>query len=561
MPYSTRTKSISGGGSIQLKIGTGSSTYVKSTTPNAKNIFNQVFSLTDNSDTFRQLLEFDTTGRGLDSSGAVYTGSVTSTALIICNESSQTIEGRILYINFGTDDDVIDGSEKTGVNFLLNGGEFLFLPHNLFHAYGSTSPYSSAIKSHTASSGTVAKFVDPDVASRPDSQTRIAIALLSSGVLINNVSNHASGDTTLTVDSNYYFKVGDIIGIIKDGTSVHEFLRITAIPSATTIDVERAVLGSTAGQLNNDTDIRLYYINEQADRNIAIKTNSNGNYTANTFFGYGRTATVNPQGIQRGSVAIRVREPAYQEFGLTGQTLSSSTGLTVSTAYDFDIVVDGHTNYRGVFTTDSSNVNWGGTSGILSKMNDLFIAEYDAGKFTSLPRISIVNGDIRVTSGSRLSTSAITLADGTHADGANMLDGTVGRIPNVDDFITQPTKFPDVYETEKIIFDDGRGGLSGGQGTGEIDYESGAISLDTFPDSTFEVSCYHSSAFSGSMLHNDNAPAISKIFARSTNPFRDANVRVISFDPEEGDPRQFTVSSKGSSRIRSQRLLRKRKKR
>ena len=525
-----------GNGSINLSIGVDGASYLKSISPKYSNILNRVFTLTDGGDTFRSLATFD--GIGLDRN--LYT----STSMVICNESVQPIEIRISMTNVSESTDKVDGSTSTRhITSLLSPKEFLYLPNNLFFVYDIASSKSACIKEHTASSGTVAGFIDTDTASRPDSQTRVSAGLLSSGVLIDNVSNHSAGDTTLTVDTNYYFKINDVIGIIKDGTSTHEYLRVLGVPSSTTLTVERAVLGSSAGQLNNDTDIRLYYLNESND--TVVKTDSNGMYRTNSFCGYGRTSSNDPQGIQRGSVAIRVREPAHQEFGMTGQNASTSTGLSLSTSYDFKVTNDADTIQTITIITDGSNVTWGGTTGIINKINNAFSTLYKAGTFTYLPRISLINGDIRITSGSRLSTSAITLASGVST---NLFSGSAGRIPALASLLTSiATKMPETFETEKIIFDDGKGGLSGGQGKGEIDYETGAFELRTFSNAQFEISCYHSTALSGSTLHNTNQPRIGGISARSINPFRDAKIRVISFDPEEGDPRSATVTGQSGS--------------
>ena len=71
-----------GGGSIRLSIGAGGSNYTKSLSPTSKNIFNQLFQVKDASDKSRTLIEFDTTGRGLDSGGSTYIGQITSNSLV-----------------------------------------------------------------------------------------------------------------------------------------------------------------------------------------------------------------------------------------------------------------------------------------------------------------------------------------------------------------------------------------------------------------------------------------------------------------------------------------------
>ena len=530
-----------GGGSVNLSIGAGSKGYTKSLSPKSKTVIDRVYTLTHEGDDWRTLLTLD--GIGSD------TNLYQSTSLALCNEGVQPVEVRLGVSNFSTSTDVVDtGTSTRYIYTLLNGGEFLYLPHNLFFVYDTATNHSATFKESTGGAGAKQAFIDPDSATRPDGQNRLGVGRITpttdyssstTPTILCDGAISSTSATTITTDNHQlsYFYINDIIQIDS------EKMRIVDIPSTTTIEVERGVLGTTSATHSDDDVIDLNYLNESGD--TVIKTNSNGVYQSSTFFGYGRHNTGDPSGLQRGSIAIKVREPAYQEFGLTGQTSTTSTGLTVSTSYDFKITNDANSQQTITIVTDSSNVNWGGTNGVLAKINDAFKTLYKAGTFTYLPKIAIVNGDIRVTSGSRLSTSAITLADGTSN---NMIGGTAGRIPNVDDFITKPTQMPRDYETNKIIFDNGYGKLSGGQGNGTIDYTSGAVYLKTFSNAQFEISCGFNQALSGSTLINANQPRIQTIQAQSINTFRDASLRVICYDPEFGDERVFTTSgSSGSS--------------
>jgi len=532
-------------GTINLSIGTGAGQFAKSVSPKSSNIFNNVYILSEKDDQFRPIVKFDATGGGLDAGGNEYFGAIDSNSLILSNESEQVIEIVYNLSNFDNDDDLI-GNNFVGrtVNTILNPNDFIYLPHNIMFTYDHDSaitPTSAGTKSHTASADETSEFIDPDNASRPDGHTRDGVGLIQTGVLIDKLIGHTAVATELTIDSNYYFKVNDIIQLEGDDAT-DELMKIVAIPNATTIQVQRGILGTTADEISNNVEIMLYYRNEVKDS--LIKTNSNGFFQANTFFGYGRNASALPSGLTRGSISIRMREPAYQEFALTGQSPSTSTGLSVSTTYDFKITNDDDTIQTISISTDSSNVNWGGTSGILSKINASFLTLYKAGTFTYLPKALIVNGDIRITSGSRLSTSSIVLASGVSND---IFSGTAGRVSALADLVSIATKMPEDNETKKIIFDDGKGNLSGGQGTGSINYDSGAISLGSFSDAEFEVSAYYNSTISGAMLNSDSDgtgkptnPRINTVYAKSLNPFRDAKVRVIVFDPEVIDPRNAT---------------------
>lgn len=540
------------GGSVNLSIGTGAVSYSKSANPKVSNIFNNVYTISEKDNQFRPIVKFDATGGGLDAGGSEYFGAIDSNSLVIANESEQVIELIYKLSNFDNDDDLI-GNNFVGrtLNTILHPSDFVYLPHNVLFTYDHDSaitPTSAGTKSHTASSGQATEFIDPDDATRPDGYTRDGIGLIQTGVLIDKLIGHTATQTELTVDSNYYFKVNDIVQVQGDDTT-DELMKIVAIPDATTIQVRRGVLGTTADEISNNVELMLYYRGEVRDS--VIKTNSNGKFQANTFFGYGRNTNALPSGLTRGSISIRMREPAYQEFAMTGQTPSTSTGLSTSTSYDFKITNDGDSQQTITLITDSSNVNWGGSGGILSKINNAFLVLYKAGTFTYLPKISIVNGDIRITSGSRLSTSSIVLASGVSN---NLFSGSAGRVTALADLISMATKMPENNETKKIIFDDGRGNLSGGQGTGSINYDSGAITLNSFKDAEFEVSAYYNSAISGAMLNSDSDgtgkptnPRINTILAKSLNPFRDAKVRVIVFDPEVIDPRNATNTDNTNS--------------
>lgn len=143
-------------------------------------------------------------------------------------------------------------------------------------------------------------------------------------------------------------------------------------------------------------------------------------------------------GITPGSISINFYSAGYQELGMTNttnknakQTPSSSTGLTANTAYEFDITVDGGTTRAVNFTTHTSDTTWGNGStgnGVLKKINDSLKALHVAGSITSLAQARIVDGDIRFTSGSRLDSSAIALANASGSV-ANMF--SVGSIPAI----------------------------------------------------------------------------------------------------------------------------------
>ena len=103
----------------------------------------------------------------------------------------------------------------------------------------------------------------------------------------------------------------------------------------------------------------------------------------------------------------------YQELGMSGITPNTESGLAASTAYAFNITVDGGSVFASLsFTTDASNTKFGGNNGVLSKIQSALDTQfYTAGNlFEKGVTVSIVNGDIRFASTNRTRASAILLA-------------------------------------------------------------------------------------------------------------------------------------------------------
>ena len=110
---------------------------------------------------------------------------------------------------------------------------------------------------------------------------------------------------------------------------------------------------------------------------------------------------------------LKFYNSGYQELNLTGITPSTHSGLAASTEYKFNITVDGGSVFANLaFTTDASNLNFGGNNGIIGKIQAALDAQfYTAGNlFEKKVSVGIVNGDIRFTSGDRTRASAILLA-------------------------------------------------------------------------------------------------------------------------------------------------------
>ena len=328
------------------------------------------------------------------------------------------------------------------------------------------------------------------------------------------------------------FRIGDLVRI-RD-----EVMEVTAIGDKSDLannylTVIRGVHGSTAGTAAVDDDpVRLAFFNAYHPFTAAtggydvVQTDNDGKFRATNFFGFGRGLTYQTTGILPGSVAFKCYEPGYQELGMSGITPGTHTGLAASTAYAFNITVDGGSAFANLsFTTDASNLNFGGRNGVLSKIQDALDTQYyTAGNlFTKKVTVGIVNGDIRVTSGTRLSSSAMLL----EAPGSGTTPFGVGRFPAIgvietavaarlpDNSITAASSGQSVSNVEAFMYDDGKGNLIG-KGSGTIDYDTGAVDFVSYPNAEFVVSARYGNGLSGA-INFDQANTIEEIFVRSLN--------------------------------------------
>ena len=319
-------------------------------------------------------------------------------------------------------------------------------------------------------------------------------------------------ETDITVDDGDYFKVGDLIKIDT------EIIEVTSVDTDV-LTVRRGVHGSDAAAHDDDAPILFPFFNANHNFTAATggydvaQTDNDGKFKAMNFFGYGRGVDYTETGILAGSVAIKFYNGGYQELGLSGITSGTNTGLTAGSTYYFKITVDGGSQIEPSFTVDSSNTKFGGRNGVLSKIQDYFNTQYyttGSNLFEKKVSVGIVNGDIRITSGSCLSTSSIALAAGTSgADTTTEIFAqAIGRFPiltKVEDAIA--ARLPENTETvigtgqtitnpTAFMYDDGFGRLTGA-GRGTIDYDTGAISFTAKPNTEFVVSARYGSALTG----------------------------------------------------------------
>ena len=501
-------------------------------------IYNNIFENSqeiDNTDGFINVLTVSTT------KGANTVSNIK--ALCIHNESTVGVELQFAYQewknNSNTDDansvDLGGGATVTRyATMLLPAGEFLYLPNGRLIGYNADASGANATSiSNTAPNSNEYTDSTADV----DTATDGAIA---------------SGTTTTTLyledGHSKFFKRGDLIRL------ENEICEVTAVGTGadlanSTLTIIRGTHGSTAATHADDVAVRFPFFNayNNYDRYTVAQTNKDGKFKCMNFFGYGRTTNAISDGIVAGSVCFKFYQAGYQEVGLSGITANTNSGLTASTTYYFKIAVDGGSVYEVAFTTDSSNTNFGGNNGILSKIQDILDTQYytEGNLFEKAVTVEIVNGDIRFTSGSHLSTSAIALTAGTTggSNTTNLFDGTnqIARFPaKVESAVAarlpEDTVFDRVTNEERpnvsvLMYDDGNGNLTG-MGSGTINYETGAIDFTAMSNAEFVVSATYLSAHSGgtNVSTANGKNHITSVGARSTNQKLNAKVKVIAMN-------------------------------
>ena len=398
------------------------------------------------------------------------------------------------------------------VNHLLKSGESMIVPD---------SPAVIADETIEQLAGTAVTNAVPSVTAN--------YAYTDSGTTINDAGVEAA-DTSITVDDGDFFRVNDLIqfGINVTTATKIEICRVTAI-STHVLTLERALYGTTANDKDAQTnatsgvvdDAKIYFpffntYGNKYNRYTVVQTDAGGRYHAMNLFGAGRAAT-NLMGITAGSFSAKFYNAGYQNLTDDGDITSSThSGLTAITYY-LSVAIDGGTTDKITFTV-GSNTKFGGSEGIISKLQASIDAlYYDPAKngYEKKAIVSIVDGNLRITSGQRLSTSAISVT--TNTDGTNETDelfdgqtdgtGDLGRFKAV-----IPTavaaKLPDDVNYDKVtydtspnkgvfLYDDGYGNLAG-IGKGSLNYETGEITMKGCPaNAEFVYSCLHTSAFSG----------------------------------------------------------------
>ena len=501
-----------------INLSVGKNNFSKSKVYN--NIYENVQEI-DNSDGFVNVLSVSSTKAANNVSSI--------TAVCVYNQSNVGVELQFVYQewlnNSNTDEkNSVDlGGGATALRYatmLLPAGEFIYLPNGRICGYNEDASAANA-----TSISNVA----------PDSNEYTVVDASGANEAIDG------SETGIDVDDVAFYKRGDLIRIDDE---IMEVTALSAADGAGTLTVIRGTHGSTATTHDITDDIRLPFFNayNNYDKYSVAQTNKTGKFKAMNFFGYARTADRIADGLVAGSVAFKFYSQGYQELGLSGITPNTNTGLAASTTYQFTIAVDGGSAYDLDVTTDSSNTNFGGKNGLLNKIQDVFDQQYytSGNLFEKRVTVGIVDGDVRFTSGSHLSTSAIALGDSGGGDTDIFGVGRITAFANIESAVA--AKLPDdtlfnkeTYEENPNIgafmYDDGAGNLIGA-GSGTVNYETGAIDFTSFPNAEFVVSATYLSAHSGgvnvSVVNAKNH--LSSIGARSTNQKLNAIVKVIALN-------------------------------
>ena len=498
--------------------------------------YNEVFTVrkaVDNIDTFMTL----------------WTGSKTSgtygyddvKAMVIRNVSEAPLEIQLKLESYeGSTSATLDTrSASRFVSYLIRGGEYIFLPG--IRAVGYDSDNSAAN----------AGEVDNQLGSAVNSGN----LFVDTGVTLG--ANLEDSDTQVTVSDTDFFRVGDCIQVgINNTTATRiEILRVTEITNATVMKVDRALYGTSAADKDSQTNstngavsgAKVYLpffnkTNKQGKYTLA-QTDSNGRYVSTNLFGYGRNATEACFGIVPGSVAIKYYGKGYQELGLSGITASTDTGLTAGTTYQFTIAVDGGSAYDLDVTIDSSNTKFGGTNGLIPKLNAIFATQFStsgSNLFEKRVTCSIVGGDLRFTSGNRTNASAVSLGDSSGSDTDIWGAGRIPAVANIETAVASKLPEDTVFDKAGMVtipnvaafsFDDGHGNIRGGESAGVINYETGAINISGPKNAEFAVSLRHDSAHSGGNHFGSNTQnCINEISARSINSKINPTVEIVGFN-------------------------------
>ena len=416
-----------------------------------------------------------------DSTSATATSGRMPNEINIYNRGSVPAIIMVSYATYSDETTITDGAENRYIHYMLMPGH-------------SFSPPTRAVIM-TANDAAVKQFDGSILTNEaPNSNMYTDISTVA-----NAAFDVTTDPVSFDVADGDLFHVGDMVRCQA------EVVEITAI-SGDTIIVKRGMLGTSAAAHADGETLRLQHSNDYHDigKFSVSQTDPQGRYKCSNMFGYARAAT-DLQGIVPGSFALKFYEQGYHALGLSGITASTNSGLTASTAYEFDIQVDGGTNFDNLsFTTDTTDVSFGKIIRLIQSALDTQF--YTAGNlFEKKVNVALVEGDVRFTSGSYLSTSAIALTAGSSGTAEFFGSGRIPASGSIENPVPANLPYDVIYDkvtyatspTNVFCYDNGQGRLMG-MCNGDINYHTGAINIvGAPPNAEFVYSVAYNSAFSG----------------------------------------------------------------
>ena len=452
-------------------------------------------------------------------------------------------------------------------SFLLPAGEFMYLPNNRILSYASSDadPFESAAKAADGAISTEPKDINSgleyvDSTADVDSATEDAITDDLTALTLYMENGHSK-----------FFKDGDLVQIDS------EVIELQSVGDGTTLGksiatMKRGLIGSTIAVHADDQPINFFFGNEYLSFDVGkCMSDKKGRFSQRgAFFGKARTSDNKVDGLVAGSVTIGpfYTEGGYLDWGLSGITANTETGLAASTTYTFHIVVDEFhddgisdttTETAIAFTTDASDTTFNGSSNaVLPKIQAVLDTQYyttSSGLNGKKVRIFLHDGDVRVQSMSNNSDTIVGIANvsGTTPFGVGAFPALASSVPDLlgsehgdgttDDIvygpkstlaqeeITDPVTGVSTLNESAFIFDDGQGNLLyQGSVVGKIDYEKGHCSwtVASLPEAEFKVHGQSNSAHSGGIKYAANEyNSIQEIKARSINSIKDTTIETI----------------------------------
>ncbi len=423
-------------------------------------------------------------------------------------------------------------------HFKLNAGEYMLLPNmrNITSVADSAGSRGSATKSNIDPADVNSGNLYSDSTADVDSATAAGIVSSNSATTLYLEPYTSAANCTANL-----FKVGDIIRVDD------EIMEVTAIGDKSDLannylTVKRGMFGSAAATNAADEDpVRFPFFNMTGKYNkySTLQTDDNGELIINNLLGFGRSLTNVADGFS--FIAGKFYTHGYQELGLTGITADTPTGIAASTALQFTIAVDGGSAYDLDVTTDASNGTFAsGANSLLAKIQDVFNTQYYTSGSNLFQRgvtVSLVGGDVRFTSSSRLSTSAISLADSSGGDTDIWAAGRIPAVANIEGAVASYLPHDTVFDTKTnnetpnsrvFFYDDGHGNIHGAcQGT--FDYERGRLHLVRAPKNAhFALSWDYGAVLGGgNKFGSTYGNSIDSISARSVNSKINTSVEIV----------------------------------